>query len=293
MMHHEAGVRTVVAGGRPEIGPMQALAGSRGAQYYEAADLDIDIAFAEDINATVTPDLPNRNIEFRIDVASFNLRDQVRRGENFPLQFAYEAADCRIFYTPQTFNNYTALWQYAADAIWTNPKLCVPGSTNQLSAGNVTDKAGPTAAEKASWVARRSEEGSPAVEEKRTVSVSRIHGLHGLNYDIAVRPPGTNCAGSPKGYCGDNICVQSPYCDPKGQFFPNRLQCQIKCSNCPPSIKGQPTTACLQGGYCLLANAPTSAQKCLSSKTTSQKKVPVGHPNQPQSKPPKARSVGA
>lgn len=292
MMHHEAGVRTVVAGGRPQVGPMQALAGSRGAQYYEAADLDSDIALAEDINATVIPDLPNRNFEFRIDVASFNLRDQVRRGENFPLQFAYEAADCRIFYTPHTFNNYAALWQYAADAIWTNPKLCVPGSTNQPSAGNVTDKVGPTAAEKASWVARRSEGDFPAVEEKRTASVSRIHGLHGLNYDIAGPPAGTNCAHSPKNYCGDNICVPSPYCDPRtGQFTPKLPQCQIKCSKCPRSIQGQPTT-CL-AGFCQMANAPTSAQKCLSSRTTTQKKVPVGLPNQPQSKPPtKARSVG-
>ena len=102
MMHHEAGVRTVVAGGRPQVGPMQALAGSRGAQYYEAADIDSDISLAEAINASVTADLPDRNIEFRIDVADFNLRDQIRRGENFPLQFAYEAADCRIFFTLQT-----------------------------------------------------------------------------------------------------------------------------------------------------------------------------------------------
>lgn len=298
MMHHEAGVRTVVAGGRPQVGPMQALAGSRGALYYEAADLDSDISLAEDINVTVISDLPNRNVDFRINVAGFNLRDQVRRGENFPLQFAYEAADCRIFYTLQTFNDYAALWQYAADAIWTNPKLCVPGSTNQTSAGNVTDKVGPAAAEKASWVVRRSEAVPHAVEGKRTASVSRINGLHGLNYDIAGPSAGTNCAHSPKGYCGDNICVPSPYCDPRtGQFIPNLMQCQIKCSNnprsiCPRSIEGQPI-ACGPGGFCQRKNAPTSAASCRLSKTTTQRKVPVGQPNQPQSRPPTmARSVG-
>lgn len=293
MMHHEAGVRTVVAGGRPQIGPMQAHAGSRGAQYYEAADLDSDIFLAEVINTTVTADLPNRNVEFRIDIASFNLRDQVRRGENFPLQFAYEAADCRISYTPQTFNDYSALWQYAADAIWTNPKLCVQGSTNQPSASNITDKVGPTTAEIASWIARRSYADPLTAEEKRSASVSRIHGVHGMDYDAAGRKPGTNCANSPKGYCGNNVCVPSPYCDPRtGAFTNSLLQCQIPCNLCPQSILGQ-ATSCKPGGFCLTANTPLNAQKCQLTRTTNKQKVPVGLPNQPQSKPPtKARSVG-
>ena len=46
-MHHQAGVRTVVAGGRPEPGPMQAVGGSRGAQVYDALALDEDIEFAK------------------------------------------------------------------------------------------------------------------------------------------------------------------------------------------------------------------------------------------------------
>ena len=43
MMHHEAGVQTVVVGGQPQVlGPMQAVAGNRGARDYESDDLDID-----------------------------------------------------------------------------------------------------------------------------------------------------------------------------------------------------------------------------------------------------------
>jgi hypothetical protein len=60
---------------------------------------------------------------------TINLRDQVRKGQTTPLQFAYEPADCRIYFTPKTIANYTALWQYAADAVWNNPALCVEGST--------------------------------------------------------------------------------------------------------------------------------------------------------------------
>lgn len=57
------------------------------------------------------------------------MRDQIRKGEEIPLQFLYEAADCRIFFTPSTFYNQTALWKYAAEATWTKPQLCVKDST--------------------------------------------------------------------------------------------------------------------------------------------------------------------
>jgi len=140
MMHHEAGVRVVAAGGRPVPGPMQAASGSRGAAIYSTDDLDSDVEFAQEIiefdDSSANPYfLPNRTTEltFSITFASINLRDQVRPNETTPLQFAYEAADCRIFYTPKTFYNYSALWQYAADAIWTNPSLCVNGSTGFAS----------------------------------------------------------------------------------------------------------------------------------------------------------------
>jgi hypothetical protein len=78
-----------------------------------------------------------------INYAQINLRDQIRKGETIPLQFTYEAANCRIFYTPQTFYNYTALWKYAADAIWSNStKFCVKNSTG-FATTNGSDTAGP------------------------------------------------------------------------------------------------------------------------------------------------------
>lgn len=83
-----------------------------------------------------------------VSYASLNIRDQIREGSDVPLQFAYEAANCRIFYTPQTIFNYTNLWMYAADAIWNKPELCVQGSTGYASNDSVIDTNGPPASAK-------------------------------------------------------------------------------------------------------------------------------------------------
>lgn len=144
-MHHEAGVRTIAAGGLPSHGPMQTPSGSRGAQSYTFENLDTDIAMAKEINATAGSFLPERQEDVLISYASFNLRDQVRKGENTPLQFVYEAASCRIFYTKETVYNFGNLWRYAANAIWTKPALCVQGSTGIASGGNSSDISGPPA----------------------------------------------------------------------------------------------------------------------------------------------------
>lgn len=142
-MHHEAGVRTVTAGGRPSAGPMQAASGSRGAEYYSSDDLDADFEVAEDINATAVALLPSRIEDIFVLSAGINLRDQVRKDQNIPLQFLYEAANCRIFYTPHTFNNFTKLWKYAADAIWNKPELCVQGSTGYASTAKAPSTRSP------------------------------------------------------------------------------------------------------------------------------------------------------
>jgi hypothetical protein len=105
------------------------------ARLYDIYTLDQNIEFTRALLNMTDPSssnstlLPDRSEDVYVTSASVNLRDQVRRGEHVPLQFAYEAADCRIWYTPQTIFNYTALWQYAADAIWTNASLRATGST--------------------------------------------------------------------------------------------------------------------------------------------------------------------
>ena len=218
-MHHEAGVKIVTAGGRPRPGPIQAMGGTRGALDYDADSLDLDILNAESLNETLNTILPNRDVSFRFDEANFNLRDQVRNDSNFPLQFSQEPADCRIFYTPSTYNNYTALWQYAADAIWKSPSLCVSLSpTNSSESANLNDKA----------------EDIVALEPRR------------VNEDSGGPPIGTLCSTKVPNFCGDLICVQSPSC--KGNtFLPNTYQCQIAC--------GGNARSCARGQTCMSASA--------------------------------------
>ncbi|KAL9624193.1 MAG: hypothetical protein Q9204_007886, partial [Flavoplaca sp. TL-2023a] len=134
MMHYQAGVRTVVVGGLPEAGAMQVPAGSRGAEAYSSFALDLDIEFASTINATAAASLPqDRDIDFYITYASFNIRDAVRKNNPTPLQFQELPADCRIFYTVPTVYNFENLWNYVIDAMWRNPSLCIAGSASPFA----------------------------------------------------------------------------------------------------------------------------------------------------------------
>lgn len=132
---------------------MQAPSGSRGARMYSTYELDSNIELAQVLRASwnstekETYFVPNRTkaLDVYVTYASVNIRDQIRPNETIPRQFAYEAADCRIFYTPQTYYNYTSLWKYAADSIWGPRDLCVSGSRGFATTGsNKTDFVGPS-----------------------------------------------------------------------------------------------------------------------------------------------------
>ena len=143
MMHHDAGVKSVVIGGLPQSGPMQIASGTRGAQLYTSENIDDDISVAEYFNATTAEYLPDREEDVLITFIGINLRDQIRKDkEDIPVQFLYDAADCRIFYTADTWNDYSSLWTYAANAI-SDPKLCVAGSTGHASTGTGSQAAPP------------------------------------------------------------------------------------------------------------------------------------------------------
>jgi hypothetical protein len=45
------------------------------------------------------------------------------------LQFQYEEADCRLYYTPEMTVDITALWKSAADAQWKNSGKCIGSSS--------------------------------------------------------------------------------------------------------------------------------------------------------------------
>lgn len=160
---HEAmtqmGVKTVVVGGQPIIGPMQSVGGTRGARMYSSFDIDTDIASAAILNNSVTPLLPQDRLDlnFTINTASINLQDQIRPNY-YPLQFAFSPADCRIFYTMANHNNYTRLWLDAAQALWRNSGKCVPDSTGWNK--GTTDMYGPTDEQKLAWRAGKTTQGN-------------------------------------------------------------------------------------------------------------------------------------
>jgi hypothetical protein len=135
---HGSNVSSVVIGGRPTIGPMQSTT-SRGARAFSVESLDGNINITTIINSTTSGLVPNRtDTGMYINYLGVNLRDQIQRGSDIPLQFTYLAADCRIFWTFDTVNNYTALWEYAANALWTTPDLCVKDSRGQTTKSNDT-----------------------------------------------------------------------------------------------------------------------------------------------------------
>jgi hypothetical protein len=114
---------------------MQAVGGNRGAAIYSATSLDRDIAFIGSENATAKTLLPLLDVNGQRDqgvyttLFSVNLRDQVRENDPIPLQFKYEAADCRIFYTLANIYNMNKLWRDVVAAAFDDKSLCVKGST--------------------------------------------------------------------------------------------------------------------------------------------------------------------
>jgi hypothetical protein len=260
MMHHEAGVRVVVAGGRPSIGPMQAPSGSRGALIYNTYELDSDISFAQTLlnqqglgePATF---LPNRTeaLQVYVTFASINLRDEVRRGETIPLQFAYDAADCRIFYTPQTVYNYTALWQYAADAIWSNSTLCVAGSTGFATTGtNQTDFVGPSSSSNPGTVTVEDITAHLSAENTSTI---QSHQLEDVTISSISFPVPCNSNAD----CLTGLCTFTTSC---GSITPSR-QCLSTCF--PEGLRCGPNGATCHVG---VQTCPSAATTCELQPTT-------------------------
>lgn len=145
-MTEVAGVRTITVGGRPQTGPMQTASGNRGAAVYTSNRLDFDIDNLKTLanNEAAYDSLPSRNdTGMFTQYASFNLRDQMRPNDSIPVQFRYEASDCRLYYTPLNVYNMSRLWRDVATATWDDTTRCVPDSTTYSKRTNNAPKAPP------------------------------------------------------------------------------------------------------------------------------------------------------
>src|SRR6266496_1256134 len=111
-MKTQGKVRQLALGGRPQAAPMQAIGGVKGANVYnygviwQATQGVLENGLlTQDQLAMFNDSLPIDPASFPLNVdpefSSVNVRDNIRMGDasQTPLQFVYEAADCRLFYT--------------------------------------------------------------------------------------------------------------------------------------------------------------------------------------------------
>lgn len=137
-----AGVRTIAYGGRPQNLPMQAIGGVKGSQVLQWAVLQSLASEVRDANnGSIPADYPGPpssfpsagdpplNPNLADSRAQVNWKNAHRSfDDTTPLQFVYEAANCRQFFTLATWRSMVALWESAADIAWHGAK-CVRGST--------------------------------------------------------------------------------------------------------------------------------------------------------------------
>ena len=160
-MKTQGRVQQVVVGGRPATGPMQGVAGSKGAQVYyftqlqdftttayslveEQADPGAAQRFNQsDVGSLMNARRPLMRTAYQLEspalsASGVNLRDNVRLNDssNTPLEFIFEAADCRLFYTADMVRDVSNVWRKVVDARWGPDAnaVCVDGSTAHKSA---------------------------------------------------------------------------------------------------------------------------------------------------------------
>lgn len=144
LMRQQGGVKYVALGGRPNTNITQAVGGVKGTN-----DLPYDALFYYAEQVFLTPQLNsvayyNTTILgnytdlplLRSTAAVVNARDGLRQGDETetPLQFVYEPADCRIFYTPEMTIDISASWRAVADSAFRGINHCVAGALGTTTA---------------------------------------------------------------------------------------------------------------------------------------------------------------
>lgn len=139
------GVKSIVTGGRPRDGPVQAIGGVKGSNVLTFSAI---YSFAQVVMDVVVDEKERRHLE-GTDVgmiyrdgpyvlgrtygdgagARLNVRNAVDPNDpkRVPTQFVYEAADCRIWSTWEMINDMNKMWAKVADTVW-GEGSCTPGS---------------------------------------------------------------------------------------------------------------------------------------------------------------------
>ncbi|KAH8727166.1 hypothetical protein GQ44DRAFT_748513 [Phaeosphaeriaceae sp. PMI808] len=152
LLKNQGAVRTIAIGGRPQAGPMQGIGGTKGAQVFAWDDIQVRMQSAfflgspaqraewnntEFGRTAFATQLFKRSAYQNGQIAGgVNLKDNLREGDasKTPLEFIYEAADCRMFFTAGMISDVTQVWKGVVDRMFRGGQgmgtsLCVQGST--------------------------------------------------------------------------------------------------------------------------------------------------------------------
>ncbi|SMR47162.1 unnamed protein product [Zymoseptoria tritici ST99CH_3D1] len=123
LMSTQGKVKTIALGGRPNMERIQAVGGVKGANdqtwlsIFHKAQIPFRFQFLHTADHYRSTALGKYNNlwQFRTSLALMNVRDAILPGHDVPAHFVYQAADCRMFYTPQMMLDQSAIWQKIAD----------------------------------------------------------------------------------------------------------------------------------------------------------------------------------
>lgn len=159
LMAQQSGVKTIAVGGRPQLGPMVAVGGTKGtlvlpSLYLQSMAIVITTAFA--VGTTQAREwaqfLPS-SFSIAAEDASVNFQDNIRAGlekDGIPTQFLNDTASCRIWYEPKNYLNVTTLWEKTAAAAFggnnggMDDGKCVQGSVTSREAQTGKGENNPT-----------------------------------------------------------------------------------------------------------------------------------------------------
>jgi hypothetical protein len=146
---NNAGIRSVTVGGRAIEGPIQAVSGTKGGEVVplmrsiQQADHMRNISRTFELKsypageATLDELIDTPELQKRAGDGMSRVQAQLmmRKGDktSTPLQYTYEAADCRIFYTHESFADPVTIWKQVWDAFLEPESKCVKNSTGHKS----------------------------------------------------------------------------------------------------------------------------------------------------------------
>ncbi|KAI1107423.1 hypothetical protein F4804DRAFT_352294 [Jackrogersella minutella] len=156
LMLFQMNVKTVSVGGRPRSGPMQSIGGTEGSQSLSFSDISgtSTVILGAVTDPKISQQLQGSELDVLAqgyavkrasspDLAGINFQNAFAPYDSqTPLQFLYEAANCRFFYTPQMITSAELAWKYAVNATWTDPATyCVEGSIVPVNTSKAVDPA--------------------------------------------------------------------------------------------------------------------------------------------------------